>query len=266
MKLGVCCNVLGETYPLAKECGFDYCEYAFRELFEMSDENFEKVLKNIDEIGLPVIRANGMFWNETKFFGEDKASKEEIKKMLDTAFPRARKMGIKVLVWGSGPTRKIPDDVLREDAEKELIEFGNMFADYAKEYGMTIVIEPLCKKETNVFNTVKNACEYSRKLNRPEIKVLADNFHMMAESETYEVFEKNMDLLVHTHIAEAEFGSDKVRLVPNEKDELTAKNFILELKKAGYDGTVSIEAGLRTGDWKKEMAEAARVIKSWMNQ
>ena len=263
MKFGACGGILGETYPLAKELGFDYFETAFRDLPKMTDEDFQKALDTIKEVGLPVLRANGLFFSEQHFFGDDAMTEEEIIAFYEKGFERAKKIGIEIVVWGAGPTRKYPETMLREDAMKTIFRYGNVIADFSKKYDIPIAIEPLCHYETNIFNTVKESCEYIRELNRPEIKVLADSYHMMVECEKYDTLGNNADLLIHTHIAAAEYGSNKYRLVPDLEDELNVKEFIYELKKIGYDGTVSIEAAMRTGDWKKDMAEALEALTTW---
>ena len=263
MKFGACGAVNNATYALAKKIGFDYFETAFRSVATLSDEEYEEWLRIKDETGLPVLRANGLFYSEQHFFGEDKMTEEEMMAFLEKGFERCKKMGIEIVVWGSGPSRKYPENMTREEAMKTIFKYGNVLADFSKKYGMPIAIEPLCKNETNIFNTVEESCRYIRELNRPEINVLADSFHMMAESERFDTLVNNVDLLIHTHIAAAKFGSSEIRLVPDLKDELNIKDFIFELKKIGYNGTVSIEAAMRTGNWEKDMTEALAALRSW---
>ena len=263
MKFGATGAINGLTYTLAKKLGYDYFETAFRSVATLSDEEYAEWLKISKEVGLPVLRANGLFYNEQHFFGDDAMTEDEIKAFLDKGFARAKELGIEIVVWGSGPTRKYPDTMTREEAMKTIFKYGHIIADFSKKYGIPIAIEPLCQAETNIFNTVQEACEYIRELNRPEIKVLADSFHMMAECEKFNTLGNNADLLIHTHIAAAQYGSSKIRLTPDNKDEENIKEFIFELKKIGYNGTVSIEAAMRTGEWEKDMTEAISALRSW---
>ena len=266
MKIGACGGILGATYPIAKELGFDYFETAFRDFSKMSEDEFQKCLETVKEVGLPVIRANGLFFNEQHFFGEGAMTEEEFKSLLEIGFERASKVGVETVVWGAGPTRKIPEGTDKDEAMKIVFRYGNFIADMAKKYGMQIAIEPLCRYETNVFNTVKDSCEFLKKLNRPEVMVLADSYHMMVECEKYGTLGNYADMLIHAHIAEAKYDCKDIRLTPNMADENNVKEFIYELKKMGYDGTVSIEAGLRSGDWKKDMTEGLEAIRKWANE
>ncbi len=263
MKFGACGALNGATYTIAKKIGFDYFETAFRSVATLSDEEYAQWLENLKEVGLPVLRANGLFFNEQHFFGDDAMTEEEMIAFLEKGFARSKELGIEIIVWGAGPTRKYPDTMTKEEAMKTIFKYGHIIADFSKKYDIPIAIEPLCKNETNIFNTVEESCQFIRELNRPEIKVLADSFHMMAESEKFNTLGNNADLLIHTHIASAVYGSSKIRLVPDIKDEENIKEFIFELKKIGYNDTVSIEAAMRTGDWEKDMTEGLAALRSW---
>lgn len=265
MKFGACGGILG-AYPLAKEIGFDYFETAFRDFPDMSEEDFQKCLDTVKEVGLPVLRANGLFWGQLQFFGENAITKEALIDNLKKGFERVKQLGIEIVVWGSGASRNIPEGVDKKYAEELLLDYGNLLADFARDYGMKIVIEPLCRYETNVFNTVKDSCEFLKKLNRPEVMVLADSYHMMVECEKYDTLGNYADMLIHAHIAEAKYNCKDIRLTPNMEDENNVKEFVYELKKMGYDGTLSVESGLRSGDWKKDMTEALAAIRKWANE
>ncbi len=266
MKFGACGGILGLVYPLAKEIGFDYFETAFRDLPNMSEEDFQKCLDTVKEVGLPVLRANALFAGSVQFFGENAVTREALIENLKKGFERAKKLGIEIVVWGSGASRNIPEGVDKAEAETVLFDYANILADLAREHNMKIVIEPLCRYETNVFNTVKDSYEFLKKLDRPEVMVLADSYHMMVECEKYDTLKNYADMLIHAHIAEAKYDCKDIRLVPNMVDENNVKEFIYELKKIGYDETVSIEAALRSGDWKNDMTEGLAAIKKWANE
>jgi sugar phosphate isomerase/epimerase len=263
MKFGACGIVSSEGYSLAKKMGFDYFETAVRVYFDMSEEDFQKDLERVKEIGLPVLCANGLFYGSTLLFGENATPREQIEEMIDIGFSRISRLGVKKVVWGSGASRVAHEGMTEKEIEEGLTYFADLFADYAKKYGMIVVIEPLCRYETNVFNTVKSSYEFAKKLNRPEMQVLADSYHMMVECEKYDTLNNYGDMLTHAHIAEAAYNRKDIRRTPDLEDEFNVKEFVYELKKAGYDGTLSIEAGLRTGDWKKDMTDALSAVKEW---
>ena len=265
MKIGACGSLLGLTYPLAKEIGFDYMEIPFRDLGKITDEEFEQMLLKKQEVGLPVLKANAMLPNDFNLFGENAKTLNELKDFLEKGFNRAKQLGIEVVVWGSGISRKYPENMDYQEVENYLLQAGNVIADYSEKYGIMVVIEPLNKGETNVFNTVKETYQFVKKLNRKTVKALADSFHMMAESESYDSLNSYKDEIFHAHIAEAKFGTNQIRLVPCQQDENNVKEFVEILKKIGYQGDISIEAQMRTGDWKFDMTEGLKALKSWIN-
>ena len=183
MKIGACGSLLGLTYPLAKELGFDYMEIPFRDLGKITDEEFQQMLLKRKEVDFPVLKANAMLPNDFHLFGEDQKSFEELHAFLEKGFNRAKQLGIEIVVLGSGASRKYPEGMDYNQVEKHLINVFNVVADYSEKYGILVVIEPLQKGETNVFNTVTETCAFVKKLNRKTVKALADSFHMMAEKE-----------------------------------------------------------------------------------
>lgn len=265
MKIGACGSLLGLTYPIAKELGFDYMEIPFRDLGKITDEEFEQMLLKKQEIGLPVLKANAMLPNDFNLFGENAKTLQELQEFLEKGFNRAKQLGIEVVVWGSGPSRKYPENMDYSEVEDYLLKVSNIIADYSEKYGIMVVIEPLNKGETNVFNTVKETYDFVKKLNRKTVKALADSFHMMAEKEKYDSLFQYKEEIFHAHIAEAKFGTNQVRLVPDETDENNVKEFVDVLKKMGYQGDISIEAQLRTGDWKADMAKGLQALRNWLN-
>lgn len=265
MRFGVNSGILSDSYVIAKEIGFDYVEVPFNVVVSATDEEAEAMKARVEEIGMPVIRANGLFpGNGTiKFFGDEKISNEFLCEYLEKGLSRLKPLGLEILVWGSGTARKIPEGMDVAEAMERIFEIGNIIADYAEKYDVMIAIEPLNRRETNVFNSVYATSDFTRRLNRRSVKVLADSYHMMAESECYETMKNNKDMIIHTHIAEAELGNYDVRFTPCLEDKYNTRAFIDELKKMGYDDCVSIEAMPRTKQWKEDMTEALKALREW---
>ncbi|WP_163582115.1 TIM barrel protein [Gracilibacillus saliphilus] len=74
--------------------------------------------------------------------------------------------------------------------------------------GITIVIEPLNKKESNIITSVPETVALVEKVNRPSIQVLADLYHMMEENESLENIKTARSYLQYVHVA------DSGRMVP----------------------------------------------------
>ncbi len=88
----------------------------------------------------------------------------------------------------------------------------------------------------------------ARQVGRPEIRVLADFYHMDEENEPLEHLVKYKDWLAHIHVA------DTVRLAPGT-GQYPYEKFAGQLAQAGYEGLVSIECR-----WNNFAAEAGPAV------
>jgi sugar phosphate isomerase/epimerase len=79
-------------------------------------------------------------------------------------------LGGSVLVHGSPGQRHLERDGDRERAE----EFFAAAGDRAGQAGVTYCVEPLARRETNFINTVAEAAELVRRLDRPALKTMLD--------------------------------------------------------------------------------------------
>jgi sugar phosphate isomerase/epimerase len=172
---------------------------------------------------------------------------------LQTALARVKQIGADTIVFGSGGARTIPEGFSREEAEEQIFTFLDLAADYAEPLGLTIVIEPLNKKESNIFNSVPEAVKFARKINRKSIQVLADFYHMDEEQEPLQNIVTMKEYVKHIHVA------DTGRLAPGT-GQYPYQAFTNSLKRANYSGRVSIECGWH--DFENEAARAREYLES----
>src|SRR5690606_6399534 len=84
----------------------------------------------------------------------------------------------------SGGARSYPENLSKEKAVEQIVEFLKIVAPYAEKNGITIVIEPLNKKESNIINSVAEGADFVQKINHPSIQLLADFYHMDEDNES----------------------------------------------------------------------------------
>ncbi|MEY4916206.1 MAG: hypothetical protein RL616_119 [Verrucomicrobiota bacterium] len=142
----------------------------------------------------------------------------------------------KVIVWGSGPARQVPDGFSRELAFDQLVALGKLLAPEAAKRGITIVAEPLRTAECNFINTATEGLRWVEAVNHPNFELLVDIFHMTEEHE-------DMGIIVKAgpHIAHVHFANPKGRVLPLSEEEFDYAPFLSALKKIGYHGTMTIE-------------------------
>ena len=75
----------------------------------------------------------------------------------------AQQLGVKYAVFGSGSARSLLPDV--PESREALEGFVKDLGALARQHGLTVVIEPLRKRETNVFVTVPETGEAVRVMN-----------------------------------------------------------------------------------------------------
>src|SRR5207247_11193711 len=109
------------------------------------------------------------------------------------------KLGVEVLVFGSGGARRVPDGFAREEAFKQLVDFGRRAAREARSHGITIAIEPLRKQETNIINTAAEGLELVNAVADPNFQLMIDFYHLASEREDPAIVFRVKDHLRHLH-------------------------------------------------------------------
>jgi len=244
-------RALVDGYCFIKESGYDYIEFSVGNLMAMSGEDMEKAAGYYEQGLVKVEACNGFIPGTLKLVGEE-VNLPEIQAYLEEALKRAAALGVKVVVFGSGTARRIPEGFPAAKAREQLDAFMTLAESIARPLGITIVIEPLNHKETNVFLTVAESSEVVRRLNLPNLKVLADLYHTYVEKEEPQILIENADILCHVHVAEPE-----MRGVPVEHPYLEACG--KALRTAGYEGRVSIECGAK--DYIPDMLGALPIMR-----
>jgi D-psicose/D-tagatose/L-ribulose 3-epimerase len=255
---GCCLNAepiaqkLQEGLALLHSNGYDFAELRVAPVAALSEAEFEAVRKIIERSPIKTPAFN-IFIPAAMALTGPSVRIDQIEDYLKRALPRVQKLGGRVIVFGSGGARKIPEGFPAERAMEQIDRFLRMCEEQAGPLGITIVIEPLNKKETNIIHTVAEGYQIADRLGLPHVKVLADCYHMYLEKESYDVFRKAARLLAHVHIADGD------RTYPGHSDKGGVDfGFLLKaLKASGYDGLVSTEA--KTEDFAAE-SRASRVF------
>lgn len=122
-------------------------------------------------------------------------------------------------------------------AERDrLVDVSTAAADYAAAAGIALSIEPLNRFECYVLNTVADAADIVRRVDRPNFGLLYDTFHAnIEEKDPVGVIAPNIGAINYVHISENDRGTPGRGHVP-------IRATLQALKAAGYDGWLTIEA------------------------
>ena len=240
--MGVCfgvCTTL-DKIPELIAAGYDYLEYGFANLVNMTDEEFLNAKSIVEQYNFKVEGYNGFFTQDVRLTG-DGVDYDAISDYCEKGMKRASLLGGKVTVIGSGKCRNIPDGFDFEEGYNQFARVLGIAGNAAAKYGITVVVEPLEKGETNLINTVAQGIEICKRVNLPNVKCLADFFHVYKSGETLDAIKNNNGMLGHLHIARA--ADD--RSMPYEEDVPVVEKWAEAVKASGYDGRLSLEGGFR---------------------
>jgi len=250
MQFGICTGI--ENAEIARAAGFEFVEPTVRSLH--AGTNFDNIQAAHAAAGLPTPTFNVFVPGDLKITGPG-ADLARLQAYVAESLRRVQAVGGALVVFGSGGARNIPDGFEREAAWQQLIDFLRMVADEAGKTGVTIAIEPLNRRESNVLNSVAEGAALAQAVDRPAIRVLADLYHMQEENEPLDTVVEHADWLAHVHVA------DSGRQAPGLGSYPYAE-FFGHLKTTGYAGRISVECRWR--DFAEEAGAAVAYLhKIW---
>jgi sugar phosphate isomerase/epimerase len=232
LSVGYCA---GDTAP-AKAAGFDYVESRVREFTALSDADFAKFAARQNDVGLPTPVAHWFLPADLKVAGPD-VDMDRVMTYLRRAFERCEKLGVKLIVFGSGDARSVPDGFSKDEAFEQLVDLGKRIAPDAQKHGIVIVAEPLRRQETNMINTMAEGLRWVEAVGHPNFELMVDLYHLAEEGEAPAIIVK-----AGAHIKHAHMSNPKQRVFPLRAEEYDYSGFLSALRQIGYNALMSIEA------------------------
>lgn len=234
MRFGVCTSI--NNIKICEQAGFDYIEPALNSLALIDDDEFNEYSKLVDKSTIKCEVFNCFFPRQIKVVGK-KFDEIKIKEYLEIAYPRVKRLGGKIIVFGSGGSRGVPEGFSFDTAWEQLSKSAAMAGDMASEYSIEIVMEPLNVKECNLLTSVKSGAEFVRKVNNNNVFLLADYYHMSIDDEPMDNILSGEGILKHTHLSD----DSPQRNYPIDASKDEYKKFFENLNKIGYKGRLSLE-------------------------
>lgn len=240
MHYGLCCGP--ELAADAKAAGFDYFEPRVERLLcpTEPEAEFERRRREHDAAGLPHPVVNILFpAGLPGLVGPGCENRRDLlRRHLDIVFDRAVRGDIETIVFGSSAARSLPEDFPREEGWQQLVAWGRELGDRAAAAGLRIAVEPLNRRECNMFTSLAETLTFVAMVDRPAVAALVDAYHWARENEAVETIARAGDRLIHAHVATA-----VNRQAPGE-EPCDLSGFYRGLVRAGYDGRMSVEGGL----------------------
>jgi len=247
MQFGVCGDARMAAF--AARSGYDFAEGSVGGVLmpREPEATFRAALAALRAAELPYPVLNCFVPGDLKITGPA-ADLAALRAYAATALVRAEQAGVRVIVFGSGGARRIPDGFDVKAARTQLVSFCSLVAGMAHDRGVTIVVEPLNRAECNVLTSVAECAALVRDVAHPGVRLLVDAYHFLRDGDAYDDIVAHGDLLAHVHIATTP------NRLPPAAEPCDFGPFFNALHKAGYDGRVSIEGKINSPE--RELAAA----------
>jgi sugar phosphate isomerase/epimerase len=190
--------------------------------------------------------------------GERNKAVSDIKELLSVAADIGAVGLIAVPIFGGPKIPNLAPLYSPEQLETELlVELLIGIGEHAKSVGSTFLLEPLNRYETHFIKTLKQGVDICKKVGNPNVKIMADFFHMSIEEVNIPLsIEEAGSYIAHVHLA------DSTRLLPGY-GHTDFKAGFAALKKIGYTGYMAMECGI-PGDSAVELKKSADYLKGLM--
>lgn len=220
----------------ARAAGFDYVELGVTEIAGLADDRFETAASELARAGMPTPTANLFLPSTLKVTGPEidpDAQMAYVRRALD----RVKRLGVELVVFGSGGARRVPDGFARAEAFAQLVDFGRRAAVEARARGIVLVVEPLRREETNIINSAAEGLSLVKAVDHPNFQLMIDFYHLASEREDPAIVFEARGHLRHLHMA-----NPRGRVFPRDWSEYDYAAFFTDLRLVGYRGRISVEA------------------------
>lgn len=253
MKFGIC-NGDVENIALCKKLGFDYIETGFSLLANEDEAPYEAFRRALEENEIPCLSVNCFLPGSLKVTGPQ-ADDGALSAYVSRGMRRGKAMGVRKVVFGSSGARDLPEGFPFDEGVKQVIHFlRDIVSPSAAENGITVVIEPLSRKDTNIIHTLREGASLVAAVDRENIRLLGDLYHMYNNGDGPLDIRMMKGILKHAHIAEP-----TKRVFPAPDDGYDYRPFIEALEFAGCE-TCSVEA--RSSDFAADAAKAIEALRN----
>lgn len=218
--------------PKAAKLGFDGVELALKRADEINIRQLQRLLDDhemeVSCISTGQVYADGGLMITAQDPGTREMVKGVFRELIDLAADYGKIVNIG-RVRGHIGTRK------KDHVEQLFITEARELCDYAAKRDVTLILEPVNRYEIDFINSVEEGVGLMKKINRPNMMLMPDLFHMNLEDCTIgPQLAKNIEFVKYIHFA------DSNRLAPGQ-GHLDFTDIFNNLLEVQYDGWISVE-------------------------
>ena len=250
--IGICTDFV--NLPEVTALGFDYVELSLREVAGLGASDFAELAEYIDAAGIDVYACRDMLPEDLPVTGPG-VNASALHGYLKHALGRAHRLGAKIVALDAAKSRAVPGDGDYPFAWRQLGNFLRLCQGHARDYGVTVCLEPLRKADCSLLNLVSEATLIAGLLQLSNIAVAAHWGHMSMASEPMDALWKAAPLLRHIHLENA-----LNRRLPAPGDGEDYARMLSPLNVMGYSGGVSL-CGTITETFVQDAAVAVEYVR-----
>lgn len=239
--------------------GYDCAELHIREIMGFDEGGFRSALGTLKSCGIPAEVYDNPIPLDSRV-SDPSFDLAYYRDFLRKASDRCAEMGARYFVFGNGKARSLPTEGDIAGAAEKFDEFFTMLLDITAEYNITVLIEPLGRKLSNIVNSLPEAVGFIKRFGRPNLKTFIDFRYLvelgrpLSDLPDYELYIK------HVHIDNPTTVFPE-RVVPRLDDGFDYTPFLKALKSIAYKEIVSVEASVFK-DFKTEIKDCLRFFEA----
>lgn len=259
MKMRLSCFGFIKDLDDIAAAGYDCAELHVREIMGFDDAGFRKALAQLRSCGIPAEVFDNPIPLDCRV-SDPSFDLAYYHDYLEKAADRTAEMGARYFVFGNGKARSLPTEGDIAGAAAKFDEFFSMLLEITAARNITVLIEPLGRKLSNIVNNLPEAVALIEKFGKANLKTFIDYRYMvelnrpLSEIATYEPYIKH----VHLDNPLSEFPR---RVVPRLDDGFDYSPLLEALKKISYKGILSVEASVFE-DFPREIRECVDFFKA----
>ena len=231
-----------------REIGFDSVDINLRNtVFDFTGT----MKKRAEKLGL-FLTGGGSLPKDQEIISQDRKKRAEAVEYMKKLVRKAFRIGITLyhgLIYatagvftGRGPTEEEFDYAVT--GLKEV-------ANYAKDYGVSLCLEPANRYENYMINTVEDSLKMINAIDEPNVGLLLDSYHMnIEEKDIYKSIVSAKGRILHFHVNENDRGIPGTGHIPWD-------DVFKALRDIDYSGTVAVES------FVDNTIDIARVVGIW---
>jgi sugar phosphate isomerase/epimerase len=233
--------------------GYDHIEMHMHEIMGMDQEAFTNLKWRLADSPISCEVLDNPVPLD-KVVADDSFDLDYYRDYLEKGAERAAQLG-------NGKTRSLPEEGDIQTAKEKNLNFIRMLADIAGEKDITVLIEPLAPRVSNVVHSIPEAVKYIEEIVKPNLDTFLDYRWFVDRKHPFSMIEKFGKHIRHVHI-DNPLTPFPHRVIPRVDDGHDYTPLFDSLQKIDYQGIISIEANTFS-DFPQDLRDGIKFFRAY---